>query len=256
MVFFIIFLWYGIFKNWRIRIMEMRQGRWMAFYNSSVVWTKRPWKYFCRYFCPRNSGNPAAATSFIGHQVKLWAEYDQSILINFSVLQLWGCLGSVTFCMVFFFHPVFFVLGILGHFPDILTDVLWPRLRTILLGLLSVQGLTLVMRPVANFFLVLVRFWYAFLWWLWIWELINPLCNQFQNDRIVHQRLFASYDVRCSREPCAVRQPHLHAVRFQHFEHRQQLLIIFDHISRIVVVLLGQSSETRHAEIGCRLAFG
>jgi len=57
--------------------------------------------------------------------------------------------------MVFFVHPVFFALGILGHFPFIVTDILWPRLKDILLGLLSVQGLTLLMRPVANYFLVL-----------------------------------------------------------------------------------------------------
>jgi hypothetical protein len=57
--------------------------------------------------------------------------------------------------MVFFVHPVFFTLGILGHFPFIVTDILWPRLKDILLGLLSVQGLTLLMRPVANYFLVL-----------------------------------------------------------------------------------------------------
>ncbi len=27
MIFVITFIWYGIFKNWRIRVMEMRQGR-------------------------------------------------------------------------------------------------------------------------------------------------------------------------------------------------------------------------------------
>ena len=70
-------------------------------------------------------------------------------------LQLWGSLGSVVILMVLFIHPVFFSLGILGQFPFIVTDLLWPRARYAILGLASAKLLTTVARPLSKSILVL-----------------------------------------------------------------------------------------------------
>jgi hypothetical protein len=67
---------------------------------------------------------------------------------------LWGFVASILFIVVLVLHPLFFIIGLLGHFPFILTDILWPRLRTVLLGLLSVEISIIVARQIARHFLV------------------------------------------------------------------------------------------------------
>lgn len=122
-------LWLSIFRNWKARIMEMRRGR---------------------YFFDKRFVNPATASNFIGYQ-------------------LWGFVASILFIVVLVLHPLFFIIGLLGHFPFILTDILWPRLRTVLLGLLSVEISIIVARQIARHFLV-------------------------RDGNVVQQRLFSTYD--------------------------------------------------------------
>ena len=67
--------------------------------------------------------------------------------------QLWGFIGTCAF-VTFGLHIVFFALGFLGSFPSIITNIIWPVLKDILIGLLVVESLTIVARIVATFFLV------------------------------------------------------------------------------------------------------
>jgi hypothetical protein len=57
--------------------------------------------------------------------------------------------------MVLFIHPVFFSLGILGQFPFIVTDLVWPRARYAILGLGAAKLLNTVARPLSKNILVL-----------------------------------------------------------------------------------------------------
>ncbi len=67
--------------------------------------------------------------------------------------QLWGFIGTCAFVTVVL-HLVFFALGFLGSFPSIITNIIWPVLKDILIGLLVVESLTIVARTVAKSFLV------------------------------------------------------------------------------------------------------
>jgi hypothetical protein len=72
--------------------------------------------------------------------------------------QLWGFIASAMLIITIVLHPLFFTIGLLGHFPYIVTDVLWPRLRTFLMGLLTVEILIFVARKVAQTWLVCMIF--------------------------------------------------------------------------------------------------
>jgi len=81
------------------------------------------------------------------------ARPEYGTLLRSCLGQLWGCIGTCAFVTVFL-HIVFFALGILGTFPYIITDIIWPVLKGILIGLLAVESLTIVFRIVAKTFLV------------------------------------------------------------------------------------------------------
>jgi len=67
--------------------------------------------------------------------------------------QLWGFVGTCGFVTVIL-HLTFLTLGLLGTFPSIITNYIWPVLKNILIGLLVVESLTIVFRIVAKSFLV------------------------------------------------------------------------------------------------------
>jgi hypothetical protein len=69
------------------------------------------------------------------------------------LLQFWCFIGSCA-SVAFILHPVFFGLGLLGTYPWIITNYIWPAIKNILLGLLVVQSLTIVFKVVASIFLV------------------------------------------------------------------------------------------------------
>ncbi len=68
-------------------------------------------------------------------------------------LQFWCFIGSCA-SIAFILHLVFFGLGLLGTFPWIITNYIWPAIKNILLGMLVAQGLTVVFKVVASVFLV------------------------------------------------------------------------------------------------------
>ena len=69
---------------------------------------------------------------------------------------MWGFLGTCIFVAVTL-HPVFFVFGLLGTYPWIFADYVWPWLRDIFIGLIVVESVAVVFKFVGNAFLVLVK---------------------------------------------------------------------------------------------------
>ena len=108
--------------------------------------------------------------------------------------QLWGFIGTCIF-IAFTLHPLFFVVGLLGTYPWILTDYLWPILRDILIGLIVVESLAVVFKFIGNAFLVIIKSsdyctFTAVIHFLFI--------SQTRDGHIIHQRLYSIYDVSTS----------------------------------------------------------
>ena len=68
-------IWHSIFANWRLRIMEMRQGRQVA----QAVLSSTAQSLFCRYIFDRTRINPSNSANFIGFQV-LFSSFMSSLL--------------------------------------------------------------------------------------------------------------------------------------------------------------------------------
>jgi hypothetical protein len=64
--------------------------------------------------------------------------------------------------MLLLLHPVFFALGILGHFPFIITDIVWPRVRYAIVSLAVVKVLRAIVRPLSNKILVIHMIYFFF----------------------------------------------------------------------------------------------
>lgn len=157
--------------------MDMRQGRQVG---RAVLWSPAQ-SLSCRYTFDRTRINPSGSANFIGFQVlpssnmslMLWKECISDVELGFLVfpycfvqlrvdrvtfsffLQFWGFIGSCAFFTAFMFYPFCFAIGLLGTYPSIITDYIWPVIKNILIGLLVVQSLTIVFKIIAKTFLVL-----------------------------------------------------------------------------------------------------
>ena len=71
------------------------------------------------------------------------------------LLQFWGFIGTLAFLILFIFYPVCLAIGLLGTYPSLITNYIWPVIKNVLIGLFVVQSLTIVFKFVAKIFLVL-----------------------------------------------------------------------------------------------------
>jgi hypothetical protein len=122
---------------------------------------------YVRYSFDRSRIDPAYASNFIGFQVLNDArtsyvnQSNLAVEFMYFLLQFWGFIGTCVFVLALFLHPFFFIIGLLGTFPFILTQYIWPVARNILLGFLAVKLVTVVFDVFLSPLLVQLfnRFW-------------------------------------------------------------------------------------------------
>jgi hypothetical protein len=101
--------------------------------------------------------------------------------------QLWGFIGTCASVLVIL-HLFFLTLGLLGTFPSIITNNIWPVIKNTLIGLLVVESLTIVFGIVAKTFLVFFK-------QVPFAMSTHRVFVQIRDNHIIHQRLFSIYDV-------------------------------------------------------------
>jgi hypothetical protein len=72
----------------------------------------------------------------------------------FFSMQLWGFIGTCALAIAFLLHPLFFILGLVGTFPFIFTEYVWPLIKNVLLSLVAVKLLSVVFEVLLSPFLV------------------------------------------------------------------------------------------------------